>query len=240
MTTYAFSLMSAAPVSTVRAPAAPRDAMPRALVAALAVHVLVLFMLARPAPESALLAPPLTVTLLAPEPALPTPAPEVVAPQPVPAKPQPVEKKVVAQPEKNVALAPVVAPEPMPVSVATEQISPASVVEASPPAVAKVAEPVAEASVEPPRFDAAYLENPAPSVPPLSRKAKEHGVVSLAVHVSASGAALEVKLDKSCGFERLDNSALETVKQWKFVPARRGDTPVAAWVTVPIRFNLKG
>jgi len=29
------------------------------------------------------------------------------------------------------------------------------------------------------------------------------------------------------------------VRQWKFVPARRGDTPVGAWVLVPISFTLR-
>ena len=27
---------------------------------------------------------------------------------------------------------------------------------------------------------------------------------------------------------------------WKFVPAKRGEQPVAAWVVVPIKFSLKG
>jgi len=29
------------------------------------------------------------------------------------------------------------------------------------------------------------------------------------------------------------------VKQWRFVPARRGKTPISAWVLVPISFSLK-
>jgi protein TonB len=38
---------------------------------------------------------------------------------------------------------------------------------------------------------------------------------------------------------RLDDSALATVRRWKFVPARLGHEAVAAWVLVPIAFTLK-
>ena len=38
---------------------------------------------------------------------------------------------------------------------------------------------------------------------------------------------------------RLDNAAQDAVWRWKFVPARRGDEAVSAWVLVPITFNLK-
>jgi protein TonB len=48
-----------------------------------------------------------------------------------------------------------------------------------------------------------------------------------------------VQLKASSGSQRLDTAALETVRQWKFVPARRGDTPVEAWVLVPITFSLR-
>ena len=53
------------------------------------------------------------------------------------------------------------------------------------------------------------------------------------------GAALEVLLHASSGSERLDASALDTVRRWKFVPARLGSEAVAATVLVPIAFSLK-
>ncbi|MDB5904867.1 MAG: outer rane transport energization protein TonB, partial [Betaproteobacteria bacterium] len=49
----------------------------------------------------------------------------------------------------------------------------------------------------------------------------------------------EVQVKASSGSERLDTTALETVRHWKFIPARRGDTPVEAWVLVPISFSLR-
>ncbi len=89
-----------------------------------------------------------------------------------------------------------------------------------------------------PRFDAAYLDNPAPSYPPLSRRAGEQGRVLLRVHVTADGLADDVQVRESSGFARLDTAAQETVRRWRFVPARQGDRQVAAWVIVPINFAL--
>ena len=39
---------------------------------------------------------------------------------------------------------------------------------------------------------------------------------------------------------RLDRAAQEAVTRWRFVPARRGDVAVEAWVLVPIVFKLQG
>jgi len=47
-------------------------------------------------------------------------------------------------------------------------------------------------------------------------------------------------LKTSSGSPRLDQAALDTVKRWRFVPARQGDQSVAAWVVVPISFSLEG
>jgi len=94
--------------------------------------------------------------------------------------------------------------------------------------------------VVPPSFSASYLENPAPVYPPLSRRVGEQGKVMLRVLVSAKGTADTVELRASSGSSRLDDAALESVKHWRFVPARQGDQPVAAWVLVPITFSLKG
>jgi len=46
-------------------------------------------------------------------------------------------------------------------------------------------------------------------------------------------------LKSSSGSNRLDDTAVETVRHWRFVPARQGEEPVAAWVLVPITFTLK-
>lgn len=89
-----------------------------------------------------------------------------------------------------------------------------------------------------PRFDADYLNNPAPRYPALSRRLREEGVVMLRVYVLPSGLPETVELKRSSGSTRLDESALMAVRQWRFLPARSGDIAVAAWVVVPIAFSL--
>ena len=91
-----------------------------------------------------------------------------------------------------------------------------------------------------PRFDAAYLQNPAPAYPALARRAGEQGKVVLQVCVEASGIASNVLLHQSSGADRLDQSAMAAVRHWKFIPAQRGTEAIGAWVLVPIVFNLKG
>ena len=58
----------------------------------------------------------------------------------------------------------------------------------------------------------------------------EQGRVLLRVVVTAAGLAEQVELKASSGTERLDRAAIDAVKRWRFVPARQGDQPVAAWV----------
>jgi len=36
----------------------------------------------------------------------------------------------------------------------------------------------------------------------------------------------------------LDNAALAAVKQWRFVPDKRNNEAISAYVTVPISFSL--
>lgn len=111
----------------------------------------------------------------------------------------------------------------------------------TPPSAPHASAPAAAASPTafvPPIFNAAYLENPPPSYPPASRRFGETGHVLLRVFVSATGRAEQIELKTSSGFDRLDDAARAAVTRWRFVPARRGDEPVAAWVLVPITFAM--
>ena len=90
-----------------------------------------------------------------------------------------------------------------------------------------------------PRFNADYLDNPKPPYPSVSRRMGEEGEVQLRVSVDAAGNAQQIEIQRSSGFPRLDQAALETVKRWRFVPARQGNQPVSSWVIVPIQFSLR-
>lgn len=100
--------------------------------------------------------------------------------------------------------------------------------------------PVASPAIEPPRFDLAYLNNPAPSYPVFAKRAREQGMVMLRVRVDAAGNVQGIELHQSSGFQRLDEAALAAVKRWRFVPARAGERTVAGVAIVPIHFQLEG
>jgi len=155
---------------------------------------------------------------------------------PPPAAPSPAAPREVRRPTHRPVLA--VSPEAAstsPVVVPAAPPAPAPVVER---ASAPVASP-APASLTPARFDAAYLHNPRPNYPPLSRRLGEEGKVLLKVKVSPAGQALAVDVEKSSNFERLDEAARQAVVRWRFVPARRGDENVEASVIVPLVFRLE-
>jgi protein TonB len=124
--------------------------------------------------------------------------------------------------------------------------TPAGFVVPAPPlqaAQAAPASPVATAALPPAitaaRFDADYLDNPQPIYPHASRRLGEQGKVLLRVFVSDAGLAEKVELKLGSGFARLDRAAQEAVSRWRFVPARRGEQTIAAWVQVPITFQLE-
>jgi protein TonB len=169
-----------------------------------------------------IMAMPLVVDLLQEQVPEAKPLP-VVKPQPVRQKPTPAPKTVT------------------PVIEATQSTAPAPAAPvASPPEVkpAPPAQPPAE-PVSQARFDADYLKNPAPTYPPLSRRMGEEGKVILRVSVNPQGAADSVEIRTTSGSPRLDEAAVNTVKRWKFIPAKRGETAIQSWVLVPIIFKLE-
>lgn len=193
--------------------------------------------------QVALIAAPVVSPPAALPPAPPPPQPEV-RPQP---RPQPPRPRPVAQPR----------PQPAPTAITTETVEepPAEAAEeAAPAAVDNAAAPVSAPATAPltgrpsegvatlteARFDADYLNNPAPAYPALSRRMREEGRVMLRVRVSAGGQPEQVELSASSGSGRLDNAAREAVRRWRFVPAKRGGQAVESWVLVPVVFKLEG
>jgi protein TonB len=202
---------------------------------ALALHAVVIVALLQLEPVRTALADgvPIFVSLVAPAPKT-QPKPDVL-PQPLPVKPRVQRTKPVDTPPITPAVtggpAPLMAPPPVP----AETI----IAREAAPAAAPVAAPAAPVPVTPPAFNAGYLDNPPPDYPPFSRRMHEEGKVILRVFVSEQGLPSQVEIRTSSGYTRLDDAALSTVRQWKFIPARRGEMPVAAWVLVPISFILR-
>jgi len=84
-----------------------------------------------------------------------------------------------------------------------------------------------------------YAENPKPPYPQEARNKGYQGTVRLKVEVLPDGRVGEIELKESSGYDVLDQSALDTVKKWRFIPAMKGKTPISCWVIVPITFQLK-
>lgn len=82
-------------------------------------------------------------------------------------------------------------------------------------------------------------ENPKPFYPAAARQRGMQGLVLLGVEVDIRGKVSRVVLKKSSGYRLLDNAAAETVKRWRFIPAKKDHTSVVSVVDVPIRFELK-
>lgn len=211
-------------------------------VAALHGAVALALLSVEPAAEAVGLHQPLMVSLLAapaPEPrALPKPRPAESRVQPQPAQPLPPPVFAAREEAASALTVPVSPPVPTPTPAVLSASEPGP--EPAKPVVAAVAAiPAPPPALTPPRFDADYLDNPAPAYPVLSRRLGEEGRVLLRVFVDPEGAAARVEVRDSSGFERLDRAARETVLRWRFVPARQGDQAVAGWVLVPISFNLR-
>ena len=83
------------------------------------------------------------------------------------------------------------------------------------------------------------LDNPKPPYPLMSRRLNEEGKVVLNVCVSLTGLVEKLKLEKTSGYQRLDDIALETVKKWKFIPAKNHDRDINACYLLPVQFILR-
>ena len=99
--------------------------------------------------------------------------------------------------------------------------------------------PAVHPSTTVPDYRVAYLHNPPPAYPASSRQQGEEGRVLLNVMINSDGKPEVVQIKRSSGYPALDQSAADTVRRWRFTPAKRDDRPVDAWVTVPIVFRLR-
>jgi protein TonB len=219
-----------------------RSALPPALLLSIAVHAAAGGLFAynwHVAPVD--LPKPLMVTLEAA--AAPAPAAEL---PPAPVEPAP--KKIIAS--QRALPAPPVHQHVTPSPVAVERVetvppvvAPAPVAAPAPVMIAKSPSPVsvpqAADAIEPPHFDVAYLNNPKPAYPPMARRLGLEGLVVLRVQVNPKGVPEQVAVAQTSGMSMLDEAASKAVQSWTFVPARRGETPIAHAVDVPIRFQLK-
>jgi protein TonB len=65
------------------------------------------------------------------------------------------------------------------------------------------------------------------------------GTVIMSLQVLENGRVGEVRVEKSSGDRRLDESAVREARRWRFVPGTRDGVPVVFWKQVPVTFRLQ-
>lgn len=190
-------------------------------ITAIALHALAAAIIAN-LPPAQLVSPPkqspVEIAFVTPPP--PPPPPKLEEP------PKPKVQKAVKAPQVPVVQSPV------PQDVVSDNV--VAVQEGPPP------EPPApvEEKVTAARADANYLNNPPPEYPPVALRQGWSGTVQLRVLVQPDGRPETINVAKSSGKKVLDDAAIAAVQNWKFVPAKRGDTPIEGWVSFPVEFNI--
>lgn len=104
--------------------------------------------------------------------------------------------------------------------------------------LAAPAPPPAPSPVRPPRVDATQHNNPPPIYPAVARRRGEQGRVVLALLIKADGHVEELDVHTSSGFPRLDQAALNAVRQWRYTPAMRAGVAIDYHYLQPITFTL--
>lgn len=217
----------------------------------LAVHALALWGLQRlpgATPAPMVIPAQVIATFITPEPepiVMPEPMPlappePVVQPKPVP-KPQP---KPQPKPKPQPLPKAVASPDPAPATAPTGTLDPEEPTAPATPTPAPTAaqastDTAAPAAIVMPSSSAAYLNNPRPSYPSISRRMGEQGKVMLRVFVNAQGQPEQIQIQQSSGFDRLDKAAVDAVRRWKFTPGSRNGVAEAMWNIVPINFVLE-
>jgi len=78
-----------------------------------------------------------------------------------------------------------------------------------------------------------------PEYPKGARQRGEEGDVTIELDVSSEGMVDGARIVASCGFQELEQAAIQAVKRVRFTPARRGSTAVPATARLTLTFRLK-
>lgn len=228
----------------------------------LALHVGAVALLWHAAPEPVLMAEsaPISVTLISEEPqtqavrppvapAAPAKPVPVVPPRPSPPPPR-LTPPLLAAPRPAATQdmqVPVTPPAP-PAPAAPAEVSPAP--QAAPtapvgptgPVTAAPAAAGGRAALQPkvlPSSAVRYLVEPVLSYPRVSRQLGEKGVVRLKVLVDEQGRPRDIEVDRSSSYPRLDQQAVQAMRNARFQPHLEDGQARSVWVIAPLTFNLE-
>jgi protein TonB len=74
--------------------------------------------------------------------------------------------------------------------------------------------------------------------PTSSQAAGEEGLVKIQAYVRPNGRATRVRIVESTGYNDLDRAAIQTVMNWRFVPATQNGEAVSDWTDLQIAYRL--
>lgn len=85
----------------------------------------------------------------------------------------------------------------------------------------------------------ALLHGAKPEYPPLARRNRVQGSVTVRMLVSAQGVPGEITVIKSDPSGVFDSNVLRAVSAWRYSPAMKDGRAVPVWVTLPLHFSLQ-
>lgn len=88
-----------------------------------------------------------------------------------------------------------------------------------------------------PSTELAAVDTPKPDYPLELACAGVSGTTVLAVTIGIEGKPTQVTLVQGSGNERLDKSAMDRVRSWKFNPPTRNGQPMSQTIQVPVNFK---
>lgn len=74
--------------------------------------------------------------------------------------------------------------------------------------------------------------------PPHAQAMGEEGLVRMQAYVRPNGRATRVRLVQGTGYYELDRAAIQTVMNWRFVPATENGEAVSDWTDLQIAYKL--
>jgi protein TonB len=161
-----------------------------------------------------------------------------VPPPPAPPQPTPPPPKTPPPP----------AAAPVPVTTDTTPVITVPVAPAAPPspAPAVIAPPAPAAPVAPPvpaiRTGASIQAGASctkPDYPSASRRLEEEGTVTLKFLIGVDGRVLQAEIEKTSGFNRLDEAARNALSKCQFRPGTVDGKPEQSWATIKYTWRLE-
>ncbi|NKB82437.1 MAG: TonB family protein [Nitrospirales bacterium] len=77
-----------------------------------------------------------------------------------------------------------------------------------------------------------------PPYPLIARQQGWEGTVILRLEVLPDGTVGSTTLKQTSGHQLLDESAIRSIRQWQFIPAKDGEFSIRVFVDLPVTFNL--